>query len=138
MKTVLAFGTFDIVHKGHEYFLNKAKSYGDNLIVVIARDVNVKKIKGKLARHNENERLMQVIATNIPDEVTLGDLENHYDVLKTVMPDIICLGYDQNVFTDKLEDELKKINLLHTKIIRIDSYKPEIYKSSKMKAQNKS
>jgi len=45
MTTVLAFGTFDILHKGHEFLLSKAKSFGERLVVVIARDVTVEKFK---------------------------------------------------------------------------------------------
>ena len=49
MKTVMAFGTFDLMHPGHEYFLRQAKKRGDYLIAVIARDSTVKKLKGKLS-----------------------------------------------------------------------------------------
>ena len=47
MKKVILFGTFDIFHKGHKNFLEQAQEFGDYLIVVIARDKTVKKIKGK-------------------------------------------------------------------------------------------
>lgn len=135
MEKVLAFGTFDLLHKGHEYFLKKAKHYGNKLTVVVARDSTVKKIKGFFPNENENIRLMKVMATNFPDEVLLGEKTHHYSILKKIMPDIICLGYDQSAFIDKLDDELKKIGLGKTKIIRIESYKPEIYKSSKIREQ---
>ena len=48
-KKVICFGTFDILHLGHVNFFKQAKSLGDELVVVIARDVNV---KSKLV-HNE-------------------------------------------------------------------------------------
>ncbi|HLC71304.1 MAG TPA: adenylyltransferase/cytidyltransferase family protein, partial [Candidatus Nanoarchaeia archaeon] len=38
MKTVMCFGTFDILHPGHLHYLQQAKKYGDYLMVVIARD----------------------------------------------------------------------------------------------------
>jgi len=44
---VLAFGTFDILHPGHEFYLKEAKKHGDILDVVVARDSTVEKIKGK-------------------------------------------------------------------------------------------
>lgn len=44
-KIVMAFGTFDVFHPGHEYYLTQAKKYGDILIVVVARDKTVEKVK---------------------------------------------------------------------------------------------
>ena len=47
MTTVMCFGTFDTLHPGHLYFLRECRRYGDNLVVVIARDATVAKVKGK-------------------------------------------------------------------------------------------
>ena len=47
MKKVMCAGTFDIVHKGHIYFLEQAKKFGDYLVVVVARDSTSEKNKGK-------------------------------------------------------------------------------------------
>ena len=55
MKKVIAFGSFDILHKGHEAYLKEAKSYGDYLVVVVARDENILKFKGKNPRNDENK-----------------------------------------------------------------------------------
>jgi glycerol-3-phosphate cytidylyltransferase/FAD synthetase len=38
LRVVLAGGVFDIIHPGHIYTLNSAKSLGDTLVVVIATD----------------------------------------------------------------------------------------------------
>ena len=46
MVTVMAFGTFDVLHPGHHFYLEQARKLGDNLVVVVARDANVKKLKG--------------------------------------------------------------------------------------------
>lgn len=45
MTVVLTFGTFDIFHPGHEYYLREAKKHGDKLVTVIARDQTVKNVK---------------------------------------------------------------------------------------------
>lgn len=45
MKKVLAFGTFDGFHRGHLSFLEQAKSHGNYLIVVVARDKTAEKVK---------------------------------------------------------------------------------------------
>ena len=51
----MVFGTFDILHQGHLNMLEQAKKHGD-LIVIIARDDTVKKIKNKKPRYNEKKR----------------------------------------------------------------------------------
>jgi len=132
MKKVLTFGTFDIFHPGHEFFLKKAKKYGDVLGVVIARDKTVKKIKGKLPRNNEKKRLAKVKIINYADEVFLGELEDKYLVVEKFQPDIICLGYDQDIPISALQNELacRGINVRVIKFRK--SYKPHLYKSSKM------
>ena len=73
MKKVMAFGAFDILHKGHEHYLKEAKNYGDYLIVLVARDQNIAKIKGKKAVHNELFRLEQIVKLDFVDEAVLGD-----------------------------------------------------------------
>ena len=131
MKTVMCAGTFDVVHPGHLFFLNEAKRYGEKLVVVVARDNNSESFKGKTPRHNEIERLENVKSLNIVDKAVLGHKENIYDIISEIRPDVICLGYDQKVQKNDLENELRKRNL-KVEIIRIDSFKPNIYKTSKM------
>ena len=45
MVTVMASGTFDLLHMGHIYYLKESKKLGDKLIVVVACDETVKKMK---------------------------------------------------------------------------------------------
>ena len=56
MKKVMVFGTFDIFHDGHRDYFKQAREFGDYLIVVVARDENVLKIKGNIPRNNEKAR----------------------------------------------------------------------------------
>lgn len=133
MKKIMTFGTFDIFHKGHENFLKQARQYGDYLIVVIARDKTVEKVKGELTQNNENNRLRIVIESNLADEVVLGSLEDKHQVIKKYQPEIICLGYDQKAFIDNLRKKLKEFDLEKTRIIKLKSYYPEKYKSSKLR-----
>ncbi len=133
MVKVMVFGTFDIFHYGHANFLKQAKQYGDYLIVVVARDLTVKKIKGEWPFNKEDSRVQKIKKSRLANKVVLGCLGDKYKIITKLKPDVICLGYDQNSFTDILKYELKKRNLSHIKIIRLKPYKPEIYKSSKLK-----
>ena len=131
-KKVLTFGTFDLLHKGHEFYLKEAKKHGEELWVVVARDKTVKQIKGILPVEDEQERLSNVQSLDYVDKALLGKVGDKYAIIEEVNPDIICLGYDQVAFTDKLKEELE-FRGLHPEIIRISSFKPEIYKSSKLR-----
>ena len=57
MIKVMAFGSFDLFHKGHEEYLLQAKSLGDYLVVVVSRDVNYENIKQNKPLFNEEQRL---------------------------------------------------------------------------------
>lgn len=129
-RKVMVFGTFAILHPGHLYFLKQAKKYGDYLIVVVARDVTVQKIKKFLPKLNEKERLQMINALNLVDKAVLGDEVNWYKVILKYKPDVICLGYDQKIPAD-FRERLKKMKI-SAKVYRLKSCKPEKYKSSKL------
>lgn len=130
---VLVFGTFDLLHPGHEFFLKKAKKYGNILGAVVARDKTVLKIKKHLPRQKEQERKANLEKLDYLDQVFLGDLLDKYKVILKFQPDIICLGYDQEADKQELKKELSKRGLNNLKIIKFrKSFKSEIYKSSKM------
>lgn len=131
MKKVMAFGTFDRLHPGHLNFLEQAKAVGDHLTVVVARDKNVQRFKGRSPNDNEEQRKKNVGKLGCVDRVVLGQQKNIYNVILRNNPDIICLGYDQRVDVS----ELKKV--FRGKIMRLKGYKPEIHKTSKMVKKSK-
>lgn len=134
---VMAFGTFDYLHAGHEFYLKQARQLGDELIVVIARDKTVKQIKGEQPVHSERKRARAVRNLGIANSVVLGNHGDKHKVLRRYRPNIIALGYDQFVFTQKLRKTLIDLKL-DAKIVRIDAHFPQVYKSSllkKMEAQ---
>lgn len=137
MKKVLVFGTFDIFHEGHKDFFRQARQHGEFLRVVIARDQTVAKVKGREVVHGELERKSELEKSGLADEVVLGSLEDKYAVIKDFSPDVICLGYDQQFFIDKLEEKLKEFGFNEIAIVRLGSFEPEKYKSSKLREKMK-
>ncbi len=129
----MVFGTFDIFHKGHEDFFRQAREFGEYLIVVVARDENVLKIKGKLPRDNEDMRQEKIVESKLADKVILGNLDDKYKVIQEYKPDVICLGYDQRVSEDELKEKLIEFGFKKTELVRLSSFHPEIYKSSKLR-----
>ena len=131
MKKVIVFGTFDIIHPGHEHMLKEAKEYGNYLVAIIARDEVSKEVKGRQPKYNEQTRLNNIRKLGIADNVRLGYIDDKYQVIQEEKPDIVALGYDQIAFVDKLEEVIDD----NCQIVRLVPYKPEIFKSSKLLQQ---
>lgn len=124
-KRVVCAGTFDHLHPGHIDFLRQAKALGDELIVIVARDENVKRIKG-IKPEPENLRKLNLEKTGIPDIVVLGNLgKDPLSILNELLPDIVALGYDQRVS----EENIKAI-LPECIVIRMKPFHPDLFKSS--------
>lgn len=129
MKKVIAFGTFDILHPGHTYFLSEAKKLGDYLTVVVARDATVKIVKKRAPVHAEDERRRALENLGVADKVILGNLNNKYEVIASEAPEVIALGYDQEAFVGELSEHVPA----SVQIVRLQSLEPEKYKSSKFR-----
>lgn len=115
-RRVVATGTFDIIHPGHIAFLEEAKKLGDELIVIVARENNVKhKPKPVIP---EEQRRKVVEALKPVDRAILGDKDDIFKPIVELQPDIIVLGYDQHFDVSWLEEELKKRHL-NCRVVRI-------------------
>ncbi len=129
---VLVFGAFDGLHEGHMDFFRQAKKYGDCLVVVVGRDSTVQRVKNRLPKFNEQERLKSILTNSheLVSEARLGNEGNNpYKIIEEIKPDIICLGYDQTHFTEKLEQRIKEFGL-NIEIKRLKPYRPEQFHSS--------
>jgi len=124
----MGFGTFDGFHPGHDFYLKTLKSWGDELVIIIARDQNVERIKGRLPLHSERERKQRVERCQWVNQAILGHPTDFYHVIRTHEPTVLGLGYDQRAN----EAELKTL-FPSLEIRRVESFRPEIYKSSLMK-----
>ena len=127
-RRVLGCGTFDHFHPGHEAFLRQALSLGDELFVVVARDQNVRRIKGHVPDQEENARLAAVTAHEAVDDARLGYPGSDFlRVVADINPDIIALGYDQRAPKGLAEA------FPECEIVTLDAFEPERYKSSLMR-----
>lgn len=128
----MCFGTFDILHEGHKFYLAEAKKLGDYLVVVVARDGTVKEVKKRQPLHSENERVRNLQQLGIADKVVLGNSGDKLKIVEEEKPQIICLGYDQKAFTENAKEKLLRRGL-NVEVVRLPAYKPEIYKSSMLR-----
>ena len=135
MKTVLLFGTFDFLHSGHLHAFQEADKLGDRLVVSVARDSAIDKIKGKAPIHSEHERLALVNHIEIVDIAFLGDKElGIYSFFEELQPDIVALGYDQDGLKRDLEIFIKEHEYNST-IVTLSIYKEGEIKSSTIKTK---
>lgn len=111
-------GSFDILHCGHLVYLESAKKLGDYLVVIVARNSNIKKIKGREPVFDEEARREMVGSLKMVDKAVIGHRRDIYKILKEIRPDIIALGYDQKVNIDLLKKKLNKFGL-KARIVRI-------------------
>jgi cytidyltransferase-like protein len=130
----MVFGTFDMIHKGHEDLFRQARALAEDayLIVSVARDSAAERIKGQKPRNDEEARLKIVQEFPGVDDALLGDEEGHMPHIVAANPDIIALGYDQvGEYVDHLEEELRTAHM-DTEIVRLKAYQPEVFKTSKL------
>ena len=136
-KLVLAFGSFDILHPGHLLYLKKARSLGNRLFVVVARDKSIEMIKHSKPILNEKARLQIVGSLKMVDKAVLGnqlkDQKDRYNILKRYKPDIIAFGYDQKVNKGEVRQWLKEHGITSRIVsIKVNENAKE-FKSSKIK-----
>ena len=101
-KVVLVGGCFDILHFGHIYFLKKAKSLGDVLIVALESDENTRKLKGPSRPiHTQKQRKEMLEALRFVDKIiSLPPLPNYRQLVAEIKPQIIAVtqGDTKNTF----------------------------------------
>ena len=95
LKIVFTNGCFDILHRGHVEYLNKAKKLGDVLIVGINSDKSVKKIKGdKRPIIPLYSRAYVLDNLKVVDFVVPFDEETPIELIKIIKPDVHVKGGD--------------------------------------------
>jgi FAD synthetase len=134
---VLASGVFDLLHLGHVRFLEEAKKAGGKnaeLVVIVARDSNVKKRKSVEPIMSEDQRRALVESLKVVDEAILGYENFNMDqVIDKINPDIIAMGYDQKDMTQAVEKAVKRRGL-RIKVVKIDKFgEDELNSSSEIK-----
>jgi len=96
-KIVTTNGIYDILHVGHIRLLNKAKSFGDILILAINTDSSTKRRKGdNRPINNQKERAEIVANLATVDYVVLFDEDTPEELLNQLQPNIHVKGGDYN------------------------------------------
>ena len=118
MTRVMASGVFDIIHPGHISYLSQAKSYGDELVVVVASDDTVRREKHEPITP-DYRRAKIVEALKPVDRALIGHSTGSiFDVVREIGPDVIVLGFDQHFDEEKLKKDLKDNGLGDIRVVR--------------------
>jgi len=129
IKVVFIGGGFEIIHYGHVYTIDKAKSLGDVLVVSVARDSTIRRRKKRSPLVSEKDRVKLLSSLRKVDAAILGVRGDIYVTLQKVGPDIVALGYDQYHLEKEVLKEARKRGL-KIKVVRLDSPYPKLKTST--------
>jgi D-beta-D-heptose 7-phosphate kinase/D-beta-D-heptose 1-phosphate adenosyltransferase len=86
-------GCFDIIHRGHVYYLQKARALGDVLVVGVNTDRSVRDLKGPgRPVMGEDDRAHVVAGLAAVDFVCLFDEPTPHELVSELLPDVIVKG----------------------------------------------
>ena len=118
-KIVFTNGCFDILHKGHVQYLDKAKSFGDVLILGLNSDASVSALKGPSRPiNNEDDRGYILAALESVDYVVKFTDDTPLSLIEIVQPDILVKGGDyegKKVVGSEIAGELKLVQFVDGK-----------------------
>jgi D-glycero-beta-D-manno-heptose 1-phosphate adenylyltransferase len=105
-KIVLTQGVYDLIHVGHAQYLERARSYGDVLVVGVDSDALTRKRKGEgrpiVPQH---ERVSMLLHLRHVDIVALRDVDQELETLiRTIKPDVYIASESTKDFT--VDEEL--------------------------------
>lgn len=105
MRTVITYGTFDLLHYGHINLLRRAKQLGDYLIVCLSTD-EFNKEKGKISFFNYEQRKLLLESIRYVDMVIPETCwEQKTEDIKKYGVDVFVIGDDWKGKFDFLKNE---------------------------------
>lgn len=88
-------GCFDLLHPGHVRLLERARSYGNALLVAINSDRSVSSLKGPNRPIQSQQHRATIIASlEAVDAVTIFDDDTPCPLLERMLPDVLVKGAD--------------------------------------------
>ncbi len=88
-------GCFDILHRGHIYYLSRARALGDLLVVGLNSDGSVSRLKGPGRPVNDQNARAEVLGgLAFVDYIILFSEETPLQLITALRPDILVKGGD--------------------------------------------
>ena len=125
-KIIFTNGCFDILHIGHVKYLEKAKSFGDILILGLNSDRSVRRLKGENRPVNSIDDRAYILASlEIVDYVVIFDNDTPLNLIKRIKPDVLVKGGDyegKEIVGQEIAKDVKLVKFIDgrstTKIIQ--------------------
>jgi D-glycero-beta-D-manno-heptose 1-phosphate adenylyltransferase len=97
-KIVFTNGCFDLLHLGHVDYLERARQFGDKLVLGLNTDASVKRLKGPSRPLQDEMSRARVMASLLfVDAVVLFDNDTPLELIKAITPDVLVKGDDYSI-----------------------------------------
>jgi rfaE bifunctional protein nucleotidyltransferase chain/domain len=97
-KIVFTNGCFDLLHRGHIYYLSRARELGDLLVLGLNSDSSVSKLKGPDRPVNNQQSRAEVLgALAFVDYIIVFEEETPLELITILQPDFLVKGGDYKV-----------------------------------------
>jgi D-beta-D-heptose 7-phosphate kinase/D-beta-D-heptose 1-phosphate adenosyltransferase len=94
-KIVFTNGCFDLLHVGHVKYLQKARSFGDILVLGLNSDASIRRLKGeKRPLIGQDERAHILAALDCIDYVVIFDEDTPLELIAALKPLVLVKGGD--------------------------------------------
>ena len=97
-KLVFTNGCFDVLHRGHIYYLSRAREFGDLLVLGLNSDESVSRLKGPGRPVNPQLARAEVLGgLAFVDHIVIFPEDTPLKLIKTIKPHILIKGGDYKV-----------------------------------------
>jgi len=97
-KLVFTNGCFDVLHRGHIYYLSRARELGDLLVLGLNSDKSVSRLKGPGRPVNQQQARAEVLAgLAFVDHIVIFPEDTPLNLINAVRPHVLIKGGDYKV-----------------------------------------
>jgi len=126
MKTVITYGTFDILHVGHINLLRRAREMGDRLVVGLSTDqFNQGKHKSSLLTYENRRAVLEAIRW-VDEVFPEARWDQKVEDIKKYAADIFVMGHDWEGRFDFLSEHCQVSYLPRTEDISTTEIKQSL------------
>ena len=136
MKTVITYGTYDVLHYGHINLLRRAKERGDYLIVALSTDAFNARGQGKKTYYSSEQRKLMLEAIRYVDKVIPEETwDQKINDIRQYGVDIFVMGDDWKGKFDFLKEYCEVVYLPRTEGISSARVKKDLLENNGAKSE---
>ncbi len=97
-KVAFTNGCFDLIHRGHVEYLQKARACADVLVIGLNTDASVQRLKGPTRPITPQEdRAVVLAALECVDYVVFFDEDTPLELIRALQPEVLAKGEDYQI-----------------------------------------